>query len=111
MRLICSMSKDPKEFINKGLFYEDLYKLLKDTYLKIPPLRESKEDIFPIANYLLKQITQKYNIEEKELSKDAKDFLEKYDWPGNIRELENTIKKAAILSNNRVITKKRFIDR
>ncbi len=106
VRLICSMSKDPKEFINKGLFYEDLYKLLKDKYLKIPPLRERKEDIFPIANYLLKEITQKYNIEEKELSKDARDFLEKYDWPGNIRELENTIKKAAILSANRIITKK-----
>lgn len=106
VRLICSTSKDPKELINKGQFYEELYKILKDSYIRIPPLRERKEDILPIANYLLKEIAQKYSIGEKELSKEAKDFLLKYDWPGNIRELENTIKKAVILSNDKVITKK-----
>ncbi len=106
VRLICSTSKDPKEFVNKGQIYEELYKILKDTYIKIPPLRERKEDILPIANYLLKEIAQKYNISEKEFSKEAKDFLLKYDWPGNIRELENTVKKAVILSNDKVITKK-----
>lgn len=107
VRLICSTSKDTKDLINnKGQFYEELYKILKDTRIRIPPLRERKEDILPIANYLLKEIAQKYSICEKELSKEAKDFLLKYDWPGNIRELENTIKKAVILSNDEVITKK-----
>jgi DNA-binding NtrC family response regulator len=106
VRLICSTTKNLKELVGKGQFREDLYKRLNAAHIKIPALRERREDILPIAKYLLKEASQKFDTGEKELSKDARDFLEKYDWPGNIRELENTLKKAAILSNSPVITKK-----
>ncbi|MBE0425639.1 MAG: sigma-54-dependent Fis family transcriptional regulator [Nitrospirae bacterium] len=106
VRVIGSTSKNLKELTYKGQFREDLYKIFNTAHIKMPHLRERKEDILPIAKYLLKEAVKKFDTGEKELSKDAIDFLEKYDWPGNIRELENTLKKAAILSNGPVITKK-----
>jgi len=105
-RLIAATSRNIPEIVSDGHCIKDLYDVFSAVQVRIPPLRERREDILPLAKYLLKEAVTKFETEEKELSKEAKDFLVKYDWTGNIRELENTIKKAAILSNGALISKK-----
>lgn len=103
VRIIGTTCKNLKEFVKKGQFREELYDAFNAVHIKIPSLRERKEDILPLASYFLKQTIERFETGPKELSKEAKDFLQKYDWPCNMRELENTIKRAAILSNGTVI--------
>jgi DNA-binding NtrC family response regulator len=105
-RMICATSKDLKETVAKRRFGEDLYKTLCKVHIKVPPLRERKEDILFLAQYFLGQSVEKFETGPKELSKEAKDFLVKYNWPWNTRQLESTIKRAAILSNGKAIGKK-----
>lgn len=105
-RVIASTSKNLKDMTAKGLFKEDLYKTFKSAHIRIPSLKERREDILHLAKSFLKENVDKFETGPKEFSKDAKEFLQKYDWPGNIRELENVVKRASILSNNPVISKK-----
>ena len=105
-RMICATSKDLKESVAKRQFGEDLYKALCKVHIRIPPLRERKEDILFLAQHFLEESVEKFETGPKELSKEAKDFLIKYDWPWNMRQVESTIKRAAILSNGKVISKK-----
>ena len=106
VRVITATTKNLKDAIAKGQFREDLYDILKVMLISVPSLRERKEDILPLAQYLLNESAEKFETGSKEFFKDARSFLLKYDWPGNIRELENTIKKAAVLSNGSIIRKK-----
>jgi DNA-binding NtrC family response regulator len=106
VRIIAGTNKNLKDLVANGKFIEDLYSCFTHSQIKVPPLRERKEDILILAKRLLKEASQKFETETKEFSKDAKDFLMKYDWPGNVRELESTIKRATVLSNTSVISKK-----
>ncbi len=106
VRIICSTAKDLAEEVKNGNFNQELYEILNSSLLRIPPLRERKEDIMIISKYFLDEACEKFETGVKEFSKDARDFISKYDWPGNIRELESTIKRAVILSNSSVISKK-----
>jgi DNA-binding NtrC family response regulator len=105
VRIIGATSKNLKNTVTKGQFREDLFKAFR-TVFKIPSLRERKEDIVPLAGYFLNNAVDRFKTGPKELSREARDFLVRYDWPGNIRELESTIKKAAILSNSPIIGKR-----
>ncbi len=109
VRIICSTGKDLIEEVEKGSFNQDLYEILNSTVLRIPPLRERKEDIIIIGKFFLDEACEKFETGTKEFSKDARDFISKYDWPGNIRELETAIKRAVILSNSPVISKKELM--
>ncbi len=109
VRIIAATNKDLKEAVANGKFIEDLFNSFNHLHIKLPPLRERKEDILPLAKYLLKEAIRKFETGPKELSKDAKDFLIRYDWPGNVREMENTIKRATVLSKGVVIEKKDFL--
>jgi DNA-binding NtrC family response regulator len=106
VRMICLTSKNLKEAVKKGLFIEDLYELLKTSHIKIPPLRERKEDVLRLAEYFLEEAVDRFETGPKELSKEAKGFLVKYNWPGNMCELEEMMKRAAVLTNGPVIRKK-----
>jgi two-component system nitrogen regulation response regulator GlnG len=106
VRIIGATNKNLKEAVTNGLFREDLYYRFNVIQIKLPPLRERKEDIMPLVKHFLKETTEKHKTGNRELSKDAKDFIIKYDWPGNVRELENTIKRACILSNGATIEKR-----
>lgn len=106
VRIIGATSRDLKEIVNNGQMKKDFYEIFNTVIVKIPPLRERREDILPLANYFLKQAVEKFETGPKELSKEARDYLLKYDWPYNMRELENTIKRASILSNGPVIGRK-----
>jgi len=84
--------------VKKGQYLNDLFQAFHGVHLRIPSLRERKEDILPLVQYFLNESERKFETGQKELSKDAKNYLTTYDWPGNIRELENMIKRATILS-------------
>ncbi len=106
VKVICSTCKNLKDNVMNGDFNKELFEIMKSASVKIPPIRERKEDILYLGSYFLKEASEKFETGPKEFSRDAREFLMKYDWPGNIRELESTVKKATILSNGTVISKK-----
>lgn len=103
VRIIASTNKDLKKLVEEGKFREDLYYRLNVVPIKLPPLRERKEDIIPLVEYFLDRFCRMYNVGIKRLDDKAKQVLMKYDWPGNIRELENIIERAVILSGDNPI--------
>ncbi len=94
VRVIAATNQDLSAKIKAGTFREDLFYRLNVIPLTIPPLRERKEDIPLLVHFLCSKYAQILNREMKGLSKDALDLLYQYDWPGNIRELENAIEYA-----------------
>ncbi|HOJ50393.1 MAG TPA: sigma-54 dependent transcriptional regulator [Spirochaetota bacterium] len=98
VRIIAATNKDLKEEIKKGNFREDLYYRLNVFPINIPPLRERKEDIKDIITFIIKRLNIEKNINVKGISDKALNKLLSYDFPGNIRELENIISHAAIIS-------------
>ena len=106
IRIISATNQNIEEMIKNSKFREDLYYRLATIPVYIPPLRERKKDIIPIAENVLKNSLKEFNIKEKILSKEAKKALLEYKWPGNIRELINVIKRAVILSEDKEIKEK-----
>ncbi len=106
IRVIAATNKDLRELIEKGEFREDLYYRLKVISLKIPPLRERKEDIPALVNYFIDKYSEIYRRTIKGISPKAMKMLLEYDYPGNIRELENMIERAVIVCNSKTITEK-----
>jgi len=106
IRIISATNQNIEEMIKTSKFREDLYYRLATIPVYIPPLRERKKDIIPIAENVLKNSLKEFNIKEKILSKEAKKALLEYKWPGNIRELINVIKRAVILSEDKEIKEK-----
>ena len=104
LRVISATNANLQEKIKNGEFREDLYYRLNTIPLNIPPLRERKEEILQIAGKILQQNCKKYGFEQKEFSDEAKEQLEAYEWPGNIRELISVVERAVILSEGEVIT-------
>ena len=94
VRIIASTNKSLEQLINDGKFREDLYYRLDVMHLRLPPLRERREDIEELSNKLLIKICKKYNVKSEGISREAIDFLKAYSWPGNIRQLENVIERA-----------------
>lgn len=104
VRIICATHQHLPELIEQGNFRADLYYRLSEIVVDIPPLREREGDIMTIASTLLQRYCQENRCKEKHFSKDAALAMENYGWPGNIREMENRIKRAVILSANNSIT-------
>ncbi len=98
VRIISATNRNLEEEIEKGNFREDLYYRLSTIIIKIPPLRERKEDIPLLAEHFLKEFQEKYGKKFEKISQDFLDFLMKYEFKGNIRELRNLLEKAVILS-------------
>ncbi|PIV21860.1 MAG: hypothetical protein COS40_06710 [Deltaproteobacteria bacterium CG03_land_8_20_14_0_80_45_14] len=103
VRLICATQRDLKEEIQKGTFREDLYYRLNVVPVILPPLRERREDILLLADHFVDRFSKKMGKEIVGLSKDAKTLLLRYPYPGNIRELENMVERAAALIKGKVI--------
>ena len=103
VRIIAATNKDLEKEVKEGRFREDLFFRLNVIPIKLPPLRERKEDIPLLAQFFLKKICQREGIEEKRLSPEALKILTEYSWPGNIRELENFIERLVILTEGEVI--------
>ena len=98
VRIIAATNRDLKHLIESGDFREDLYYRLNVIPVSIPPLRERKEDIVPLAQHFIDQINKEYDS-RKLLTKEFVDKLKCYHWPGNIRELKNVIERFYILSS------------
>jgi DNA-binding NtrC family response regulator len=104
VRIIAATSRNLEEMIKNGAFREDLYYRLNVIPIKIPPLRERKEDISLLINYFLKNKSEKQNKETAILTDETNDLLINYSYPGNIRELENIIEYAIAIGRSKYIT-------
>ncbi|MDD4273060.1 MAG: sigma-54 dependent transcriptional regulator [Desulfobacter postgatei] len=102
-RVIAATNADLSQAIEEGSFRQDLYYRLKGITLTIPPLRERKEDIYPLASFFADRYAQTQGIERLRISDAAIKVLEEHSWPGNIRELKNTIEAGAVLCQNQTI--------
>jgi DNA-binding NtrC family response regulator len=110
VRLITATNRKIEEEVKKGKFREDLYYRINVFHIHIPPLRERKEDIPILTDYFLKKIATKHKRAVPTISKDAMKILENYDWPGNIRELENIIERILAFESDNIISSQSIPD-
>jgi transcriptional regulator with GAF, ATPase, and Fis domain len=103
IRILAATNRELEKEIAAGRFREDLYYRLNVVNVELPPLRARGEDVLVIARYLLSRYSREYDSKVKGLSPNAAVAIRKHNWPGNIRELENRIKKAIVLCESTVI--------
>lgn len=103
VRIIAATNKDLKAAVENNTFREDLFYRLSIFTIDVPPLRERKEDIIPLAKYFLKEICESKNDLDKHISEEVENALLTHSWPGNIRELQNMIGRSYILSTGKLI--------
>jgi DNA-binding NtrC family response regulator len=97
VRVVAATNRDLAEEVRAGRFRQDLYYRLRVIELRIPPLRERREDILPLARLLLAEASERLGRRVTALAPDAADQLLRYDWPGNVRELGNAVERAVAL--------------
>jgi two-component system, NtrC family, response regulator GlrR len=105
VRIIAACNTDPEEAVRSRRFRSDLFYRLNVLPLKLPALRERREDIPLLARHFLAKYAKEDSTVAKELSRDALEKLVAYDWPGNVRELQNIIERAVVLSERPIITR------
>jgi DNA-binding NtrC family response regulator len=103
VRVIAATHRDLKKLVDEGKFREDLYYRLKVFLIQVPPLRERIEDLRALVHHFLSRSVERNGYHITSISEDAMALLERYPWPGNIRELENAIERAAAMSNSNVL--------
>ena len=106
IRLICATNLDLEALVREGRFREDLYYRINTVHIALPPLRERKEDIVPLAQMFMERFALKYHRPLTGLAPEAAAALKECRWSGNIRELQNCIEKAVILSEGNDLTEK-----
>ena len=104
VRVVCATNRKLEQEVENGTFRSDLFYRINVVNLHLPPLRERAADIPALVAYFLEYHNRKYNCRAKPLSNEMTMVLRKYHWPGNIRELENLIKRYVILGSEEVIT-------
>ncbi len=103
VRIIAATNKNLASAINKGTFREDLYYRLNVIPIKVPPLKQRKEDIPLLVEHFRKKFQKGHRQTIEGIAPEAMDALMRYDWPGNVRELENLVKRLAILCENKLV--------
>ena len=103
VRLIAATNRDLPGMVQAGQFREDLYYRLNVVSIEMPPLRERKDDIVPLALTFIRKFAGELKKKIDGLEPEAQKLLMRYNWPGNIRELENTIERAILLAEGRAI--------
>ena len=98
VRVIAATNKDVPTLVKAGAFRDDLYYRLNVFGIQIPPLRQRREDIPPLLHEMLRKVNQKYSM-QKRFSTAAVERLVNYDWPGNVREMENLVERLVVLVN------------
>ncbi len=104
VRIIAATNQNLEKKIKEGTFREDLFYRLNIISIHIPPLRERREDILPLAEFFIEKYSKENNKQKFEISKEAADYLLKYSYPGNVRELENIIERAVVLARGDILT-------
>ena len=106
IRLICATNMNLEQLVAEGRFREDLYYRINTVHIALPPLRERKEDIVPLAQLFLDRMAKKYHRPLTGITPEAAELLKAQRWSGNIRELQNCIEKAVILSEGNELSSK-----
>jgi two-component system response regulator AtoC len=104
VRFIAATNKNLREAVREGAFRQDLYFRLNVIQILIPPLRERKEDILPLAEFFIEHYNRKFKRHIEGVAPEAERLLLQHDWPGNVRELRNAIERAMILEESSRIT-------
>ncbi len=108
VRIIAATNKDLQKEVDARRFREDLFFRLKAVSLNIPPLRKRKPDIEELAKHFIKGYAENNNLDVPEITEGAIDILKNYTWPGNIRELKNTVETAIALNRGKTLTEEMF---
>ena len=103
IRLICATNKDLEQMVKDGDFREDLYYRINTMHLHLPALRERTDEIVPLAEMFIEKYAEKYRRQVSGLTPEAEELLKGQYWSGNIRELQNCIEKAVILSDGNIL--------
>ncbi|MCL4155156.1 UNVERIFIED_CONTAM: hypothetical protein GTU68_023083, partial [Idotea baltica] len=103
IRLICATNCNLSQMVEEGLFREDLLYRINTIHLEVPPLRERDEDILLLADFYLKQYSQKYDKPGLRINQATQEQLLANPWPGNVRELQHTMERAVILSEGNIL--------
>ena len=106
VRVVAATNKVPEEAVRGGHLREDLFYRLNVFHIHLPPLRERKEDIQPIAEALIGDLNRKHECRVAEISPAVLEALERHNWPGNVRELRNVLERAVILAGEGTIEMK-----
>ena len=104
VRVLAASNKDLEKEIGKGHFREDLYYRLNVVPIVVPPLRERREDIPALVRHFMRTHVEEQGLRMKEVSPEAMAVFQQYEWPGNIRELENMIERLVVLKKQGIIT-------
>ncbi len=108
VRIISATNKNLAEEVRAGRFREDLFYRLNVVTVLIPPLRERKDDIPLLIDFFLRKYSEKHKKPVKGFTREARDLLIKYDYPGNVRELENTVERAVVLTRGEYLSREDF---
>lgn len=103
VRIISATNQEIKSLMMENKFRKDLYYRLQVVPIYLPPLRERKEDILPLARHFIETFNLEFRKNVREISEKAREFLIRYDWPGNVRELKNVIERAMILESEDIL--------
>lgn len=109
VRIICATNADLETKVKEGKFREDLFYRLNVFPINLPPLRRRKDDIYLLANYFLEKLSAKFSDKKLRLSDQAVKVLQSNNWNGNVRELQNTLERAVILSKDGIINPSHLI--
>ena len=103
VRILAASNEDLRKLVKEGRFREDLFHRLNVISIQLPPLRERKEDIPPLAERFLEIFCRENNQPLRHFTRGAMKMLMDYDWPGNVRELENAVERAVVLSTSELM--------
>src|SRR6266540_1853196 len=103
VRLVAATNRDLSAMVQSGHFREDLYYRLNVVSIEMPPLRERKDDIVPLAGFFIRRFAAELKKKMDGIDPDAQKLLMRYNWPGNIRELENTVERAMLMAEGHTI--------
>jgi DNA-binding NtrC family response regulator len=106
VRVLAATNRPPEEAVKKGTLREDLYYRLNVFHIHLPPLRERKEDIQPIAESLITLLNSKHDCKVTGISAEVQEVFRSHNWPGNVRELRNALERAVILAGQGTIERK-----
>lgn len=110
VRVIAATNVNLQEKIKQGKFREDLFYRLNTVPIKVPPLRERREDIYMLFRKFASDFSEKYRTTPIQIDDKARIMIENYDWPGNIRELKNFVEQLSVLSEEKMVTAEYLLD-